>query len=79
VILSHIFPLPNTSLREQKAMLMEDSHDLELRDLREKVSSLTLDNKNLSSRTDSQKEQSELSVHVIGQVVRTTRDCLSIL
>ena len=40
-------------------MKMEDLHDLELRELRSKVSTLNLANKNQDSKIDSQKKQSE--------------------
>ena len=40
-------------------MRLEDLHDLELRGMREKVSGLTLQNKNLNSKNNNQKDQSK--------------------
>ena len=40
-------------------MRLEDVNDQEMRDLRELVSKLTLDNKSLSSKITGQKEQSK--------------------
>ena len=48
-------------------MRLEDLNDLELRDLREKVSSLTLATKNLISKNDSQREQSEFTWNSVGE------------
>ena len=43
----------------QKSMMLEDVNDVEFRKLRSRVSSLSLENKNLFSKTSSQKDQSE--------------------
>ena len=43
----------------QKSMMLEDVNDVEFRKLRSKVSSLSLENKNLSTKNSSQKEQSK--------------------
>ena len=44
----------------QKAMLQEDANELEVREVKEQLSRVSMENQNLSSKVKIQKEQSKL-------------------
>ena len=46
----------------QKAMLQDDANEQELRELKEQLSTVSRENRNLSSKVKIQKEQSEFSL-----------------
>lgn len=48
------------SLLVQKAMLQEDANELEVREVKEQLSRVSMENQNLSSKVKIQKEQSKL-------------------
>ena len=48
------------SLPMQKAMLAEDAGEQEMREIKEHLSRVSMENQNLSSKVKIQKEQSEL-------------------
>ena len=48
----------------QKAMRLEDASEQEMRELKEQLSKVSLDNRSLSSKIFSQKEQSESTLFV---------------
>ena len=50
------------SLFIQKAMLQEDANEQELRDVKEQLSRVNMENQNLTSKVKIQREQSELKV-----------------
>ena len=46
----------------QKAMLQEDANEQELRDVKEQLSRVSMENQNLTAKVKIQREQSELKV-----------------